>query len=78
MAPLPVMVESEAEYVHEERSELNSQDEGPLAVSIFTEEQEARARKIFDRYDLVSSLFYCAKYNLLRPIHCPYFKIVII
>ena len=78
MAPLPVMVESEAEYVHEEESELNSHDKGPLAVSIFTEEQEARARKIFDRYDLVSSLFYCAKYNLLRSIHSPYFKIVII
>ena len=75
---MSVMVNSEAEPLHEEPSELDNQDKGQLTIGTFTDKQEEQARKIFDRYDLVSSLFCCAKYNLLRPIHSPYFKIVII
>ena len=50
--PVPVMVvDSEAECMPEEGS--NSEDKSQLGT--FTKSQEAQAKKIFDRYDLVSS-----------------------
>ena len=53
--PLPVMGDVEAENVAEEESEIDGEDKSQLTVSTFTKDQEAQAKKIFARYDLVSS-----------------------
>ena len=73
--PLPVMGDNEAENVAQEEFEIDGQDKSQLAVSTFTKDQEAQAKKIFDRYDLVSSpSFVTCKPGILSIIlSCPYF-----
>jgi len=71
----PVMRNNETESLHEEVSELGGHDTGLLGT--FTEEQEEQARKLFDRYDLVSSLYYslfCEFLSIILTIFCYYLK----